>query len=199
VEGNCVVVGDGVVVGTTVVDVVVVVVGRGVVLDVVARGVVVVVGGGVVVGATVVVVGRGVVLDVVARGVVVVVGGGVVVGATVVVVGRGVVLDEVARGVVVVVGGGVVDVVEVVGCGHSPSHMHWAEHPSPDTALPSSHSSKPNPGFIWLFVGQTGKITFDPSYRGFWNSSPTDCCTIIEGMFTSAPHEPGVICRSVSS
>lgn len=50
---------------------------------------------------------------------------------------------DVGAGVVVVVGGPVVD-VELVG--HSPSQVHFAEHPSPVIVFPSSHSSMPDPG-----------------------------------------------------
>jgi len=165
--------------------------------------VVLLVGTGVVVvldvaGAVVVNVVAGPVVEVVGMGVVVLLG---VAGMVVVDVVAGPVVEVVGTGVVVllvVAGAVVVDVVaglEVEVVGHEPpSHRHCAEHPSPLTVLPSSHSSSPYPGFIRLSAaGHTGNTTDAPIYRVFWNSSPTECGTMMDGMVTSCPHVPGVI------
>ena len=63
----------------------------------------------------------------------------------------------VGYGVVVVVGSELVVVVRQT----PPSHLQKGEHPSPETVLPSSHSSSTKPGLRELFDGHTGKITVD--------------------------------------
>jgi hypothetical protein len=69
-------------------------------------------------------------------------------------VGYGVEL-AVGYGVVVVVGSELVVVVRQT----PPSHLQKGEHPSPETVLPSSHSSSTKPGLRELLDGHTGKVT----------------------------------------
>ena len=61
----------------------------------------------------------------------------------------------VGYGVELVVGYGVVVVVRQT----PPSHLQKGEHPSPETVLPSSHSSSTKPGLRELLDGHTGKVT----------------------------------------
>jgi hypothetical protein len=109
------------------------------------------VGGGVVLRKRTGVVLGGLLLDV----------GGLLLVPTDVVVSAAVVLEVVGDGVVVVVDDVVASaVVEVVG--HTPpSHRQLAEHPSPDSVFPSSHSSIPNPGLKEVRDEHTGNITIE--------------------------------------
>ena len=109
------------------------------------------VGGGVVLRKRTGVVLGGLLLDV----------GGLLLVSTDVVVSAAVVLEVVGDGVVVVVDDVVASaVVEVVG--HTPpSHRQLAEHPSPDSVFPSSHSSIPNPGLKEVRDEHTGNITIE--------------------------------------
>ena len=117
-----------------------------------------------------------------------------------------VLLDEVDAGVVLledvdaaVVARAVVDVVVVVVVRHSPSHTHCDEHPSPETTLPLSHSSIPDPSFNKLPEGHIRQITVAAVYRSYCSSSPTEKGTMMFRIVTSAPQSPTVICSSDSS
>jgi hypothetical protein len=96
-------------------------------------------------------VGYGVEPDVVGAGVLDVDAAGVL---EVLLVGYGVEL-VVGYRVVVVVGSELVVVVRQT----PPSHLQNGEHPSPETVLPSSHSSSTKPGLRELLDGHTGKVT----------------------------------------